>query len=66
MQIIINQRPVVVEEEVSLKEALNTFDLAQKGIAVAVNSVVIPNDKWQECVLEENDEIMIIRATQGG
>ncbi|WP_343636681.1 sulfur carrier protein ThiS [Fluviicola sp.] len=37
-----------------------------KGIAVAVNGQVIPKDSWQETPVSENDDILIIKATQGG
>lgn len=37
-----------------------------KGLAVAVNSTVIPRTNWSTFQLNENDTILIIRATQGG
>ncbi|MNK02233.1 Sulfur carrier protein ThiS [compost metagenome] len=37
-----------------------------KGIAVAVNGQVIPKDLWAETEVKENDEVLIIKATQGG
>jgi sulfur carrier protein len=37
-----------------------------KGLAVAVNSTVIPRTNWSAFQLTENDTIIIIRATQGG
>jgi sulfur carrier protein len=39
---------------------------SQKGIAVAVNNLVIPKAEWQTKILHENDKITIIKATQGG
>lgn len=36
------------------------------GIAVAVNQEVIPKAMWPDFVLKEKDEILIIKATQGG
>jgi len=36
------------------------------GVAVAVNSDVIPRGNWHTHELRENDKIMIIKATQGG
>ncbi|MBS1651046.1 MAG: sulfur carrier protein ThiS [Bacteroidetes bacterium] len=38
----------------------------QKGIAVAVNDLVIPAQKWEQTIIHKNDEILIIKATQGG
>jgi len=36
------------------------------GVAVAVNSDVIPRANWHIHELKEHDKIMIIKATQGG
>jgi sulfur carrier protein len=36
------------------------------GIAVAVNQKVIPRAKWDEQLVNQTDEIIIIKATQGG
>ncbi|NQY66698.1 MAG: sulfur carrier protein ThiS [Flavobacteriales bacterium] len=38
----------------------------QKGCAVAVNQEVIPRDKWGDKELNHKDEILVIKATQGG
>lgn len=38
----------------------------QKGIAVAVNDTVIPKTNWERYILQSNDSILIIKATQGG
>lgn len=36
------------------------------GLAVAINEEVIPRVLWAETVLQNNDRLMLIRATQGG
>jgi sulfur carrier protein len=38
----------------------------QKGIAVAVNSSVILKTDWGHHYLIDRDEVLIIKATQGG
>jgi sulfur carrier protein len=38
----------------------------QKGIAVAVNDTVIPKADWERYTVQSNDNILIIKATQGG
>ncbi len=38
----------------------------KKGIAVAVNGSIIPASKWDSFALKENDQILIVQATQGG
>lgn len=40
--------------------------LDKKGTAVALNGEVIPKSNWSEQELQENDQILIITATQGG
>ncbi|WP_156307754.1 sulfur carrier protein ThiS [Sphingobacterium endophyticum] len=37
-----------------------------KGIAIALNNQVIPQDSWSTTLLSENDSILIITATPGG
>ena len=36
------------------------------GIAVAVNEEILPRADWHEYQVKENDNILIITATQGG
>jgi sulfur carrier protein len=38
----------------------------QNGIAVAINNTVVPKTNWNQHLLQETDEILIISATQGG
>ena len=37
-----------------------------KGIAVAINNKVIPRSRWDQHLVNDNDHIIIIKATQGG
>ncbi len=37
-----------------------------KGIAVAVNNIIISRNSWEEHLINDNDKIIIIKATQGG
>jgi sulfur carrier protein len=47
-----------------LKKEFNIQD--NKGIAVAVNMTVVPYSKWGEVTINNNDEIEIVHAVQGG
>lgn len=38
----------------------------QHGVAVAINNTVIPKQNWHTTLLNPNDNILIIKATQGG
>jgi len=37
-----------------------------KGIAIALNSAIVPRQKWIDTVLNENDEVEVVHAVQGG
>jgi sulfur carrier protein len=37
-----------------------------KGIAVALNEMVVPKQNWETVTLKENDSVEIIHAVQGG
>lgn len=38
----------------------------QKGIAIAIAERVVPKTNWGTTVLSDKDEVLIIKATQGG
>lgn len=69
MQITINHQNKFFDtsESISLLQVLESENLKdQKGIAVAINNTVIPKTAWSEKFMQENDEVLIIKATQGG
>jgi sulfur carrier protein len=45
---------------------INHLKIDDKGIAIAVNFTVIQKSDWGKTKLKENDNITIIKATQGG
>lgn len=49
---------------------IKIFEIQQitemRGLAVAINEEVIPRVLWAETLLQNNDRLMLIRATQGG
>lgn len=67
MQIFLNQTLKEIPAHTSLQKVLDQeLPNQQKGIAVAVNQTIIPKKDWQHHLLSPNDEILIIKATQGG
>ncbi len=67
MEIRINNSVLNVADDCSLLALLEQQGLAaNKGIALAINDTVLPRDKWATYVIATNDNITIIRATQGG
>jgi len=67
MQISVNDKPIQLPESpCTVVQLLAHLQMDSRGIALAINQRVIPKSKWPSHLLEENDQVIIIRATQGG
>ncbi len=68
MEVTINQQTVTIYPQSTLIQALRDYGISPrpKGVAVAVNEVVIPQSQWETTLLCPEDRIMIIKAAQGG
>jgi len=67
MRVHVNLKECALRDNSNLLELLGTFEIQDpSGIAIAVNSTIIPKGRWSEHELNENDNITVIRATQGG
>ena len=67
MVVSVNDKPLNVHEDATISRLLEQLSLgSNRGIAVARNQHVVSKKEWPEIRIEENDEIMIITATQGG
>jgi sulfur carrier protein len=67
MKIYLNEQPAEMQEGVSLFAVLSQSGLqGKKGIAVAVNDLVIGKEAWESFSLREADKVTVITATQGG
>lgn len=67
MEILLNNQPKQIPEQQSVQQLLNdVVGEKQKGIAVAINNTAVPKTAWSRRFIAENDNILIIKATQGG
>ena len=67
MTITINDESKTLTDAATLSELLDSLELVeQKGIAVAVNELVVTRTTWQNYNLRDTDRVTIIQATQGG
>jgi sulfur carrier protein len=67
MEVTVNQKTFEVPEQCSIEEMLTLLPhLPAKGIAVALNQNIVAKSAWPEHVLRSGDQVMIIKATQGG
>ena len=67
MEITVNQKSYQLDAACSVSQMLEqVFDTGPRNIAVAVNETVVPKHEWPERLLNQGDQVMIIKATQGG
>ena len=67
MKIFLNSKEYEADENSSLQSLLQKVNMTDsRGIAIAVNEVVIPKNDWEKYFLKDNDSILVIKATQGG
>lgn len=67
MEIKLNNQIKTFPEPCTVRQLLDeVIPEKQKGIAIAVNSSVIPKTDWGDHYLTNRDEVLIIKATQGG
>lgn len=66
LSIQINGNSHSFQEQTSLLVVLKELKINQNGIAVAVNQSIVSKENWATATLKNNDEILIIKATQGG
>jgi sulfur carrier protein len=68
MQIIVNGIEKEFDSEIiSVSDFLELESLIKTdGIAIAINQNVIPKSEWKKTLLKKNDQLLIIKATQGG
>ncbi|WP_158856069.1 sulfur carrier protein ThiS [Lunatibacter salilacus] len=67
MDITVNNEPYQISDSCSITQLLLDH-VRQKpaGIAVAVNQSVIPKSEWGRTFICSGDNIVLIKATQGG
>jgi sulfur carrier protein len=67
MIISVNGAPLEVPKETNLSTLLSMLKVDRPaGIAVALNETVVPRNDWEKMHMQPNDQVLIIRATQGG
>ena len=64
MIIKVNNKEMELSSQAS--QLAETLQMPDKGVAVAVNNQMIPRTKWSETILQENDQVVVIKAACGG
>jgi len=66
MNIRVNNIQKTIPSGSSIEDLLLFLNHTQNGIAVAINEEIILKDNWSRPILNENDTVLLIQATQGG
>jgi sulfur carrier protein len=65
MKIRVNNKEVETQT-CNLQRLSQELNFPQTGIAVAVNNRMIPRAQWEHYILNEHDDLIIIKAVCGG
>ncbi|PKV48418.1 sulfur carrier protein ThiS [Aquimarina sp. MAR_2010_214] len=66
MTVNVNNQSQAILENSSIKKLLEQLDIVPNGIAIAINNEVVSKEKWEQTTLQNDDDVVIIKATQGG
>ncbi|CAM1374436.1 sulfur carrier protein ThiS [Tenacibaculum xiamenense] len=66
MIIKVNESAKEISEDLSVKGLVRELEISDNGIAIAINNNVVKKDDWSNHKLQNNDNVLIIRSTQGG
>jgi len=67
MEITVNNQPLSLENSSSIAQLLAVvLQITGNGIAVAVNQAIVSKANWPDYFLQPGDQVMLIKATQGG
>tara|TARA_R110002049_G_scaffold28036_8_gene96785 strand:+ start:4682 stop:4885 length:204 start_codon:yes stop_codon:yes gene_type:complete len=62
----VNQENHQFSENLALAELICFLEIKTNGIAVAINGSVVKKSDWSLRLLQNSDEVLIIKSTQGG
>ncbi len=68
MNIKLNGEELIIDDKISLYDFVisRSNNIEPKGVAVALNEMIIPKSKWNDTMINENDNVEIVHAVQGG
>lgn len=66
MTVNVNNQSKEITENTSVAQLLQQLEQPENGIAVAINQQIITKTNWENQLLNNGDDLLIIQATQGG
>lgn len=65
MNVVVNGRDVEAAESATVAEVLELLGFPDRGIAVAMDSTVLPRSRW-DTTLSDGARLEVVTAVQGG
>jgi sulfur carrier protein len=62
----VNGDPSAVAPGTSVRDLLRALDAPDRGVAVAVDGMVVPRGAWAETALPDEARVEVVMAVQGG
>ena len=62
----LNNHSLDIDDNLNVLQLLQQISSPTKGIAVAINTEIISHAQWETETFKQNDNVLIIQATQGG
>lgn len=66
MKVFVNSQEYQLDSSISVCELAVRLGLPEGGVAIAVNNKIVKRDEWNSFILNENDNIIVIKAACGG
>ena len=67
MEITVNEKKYDLEQSCTVEQMLAAvLEIEARGIAVAINQNIVPKTDWPVQTLRQGDQVILIKATQGG
>jgi len=66
MYIKVNNESQEISEKTTLQTLVDDLKIKTNGIAIAINNTVVKKTDWTSKILQEEDDVLIIKSTQGG
>ena len=65
MKVMINNKETEIQAK-TVKELAQELDLPATGCAVAISNEMVPRDEWENHLIQEGADIVIVKAFCGG
>lgn len=66
MTVVVNGEEQIIAPDTTVAQLLGELGLPSRGIAVALDRVVVPRSLWATEILSPGAEIEVVTAMQGG